>query len=166
MIERIDPTPGENELTTMVAFLDYHRATFAWKCEGLDAEQLARRSAPPSTMSLLGILRHLCDVERAWFDRVAGRSRDQYYFTDAEPDRDFNDAVADGQVVEQAYANWHEAITDGKAVLAGVELDTWFESPYGPLTVRWLLAHLLEEYARHNGHADLLREAIDGAVGE
>ena len=165
-MERIDPEPGRDELTTMVGFLDYHRATFAMKCDGLDAEQLARRSAPPSTLSLLGILRHLCDVERSWFDRVAGRSRDQYYFTDADPDRDFNGAVGEPEVVAQAYANWQEAIEDGRAVLAGVELDTWFDSPHGRLTVRFLLAHLLEEYARHNGHADLLREAIDGATGE
>ena len=151
----------------MLEFLDYHRATFAWKCEGLDAEQLARRSAPPSTMSLLGLLRHLADVERSWFDRVAGRRREQYYFTDGEPDLDFDGAIADPEIVAQAYANWAEAIADSRAVAATVGLDDWFESTHsGRLTVRWLYAHLLEEYARHNGHADLLREAIDGATGE
>ena len=167
MTERIDPAPGNDEKTTLLEFLDYHRATFAWKCEGLDPEQLARRATPPSNMSLLGILRHLADVERSWFDRVAGRKRAQYYFSEDEPDLGFDGAVADPDVVAQAYANWADAVADSRAVAATAGLDDWFESSfYGQLTVRWLYAHLLEEYARHNGHADLLREAIDGATGE
>jgi uncharacterized damage-inducible protein DinB len=165
MTEREDTQPGNDELTTMLDFIEYHRQTFAWKCEGLDAEQLARRSMPPSTLSLLGLLRHLADVERAWFDRVAGRERPKYYF-DGEPSSAFRLATGDPAQVAEAWANWHEAVADGKAVAATVGLDDWFESRYGPLTIRWLYAHLLEEYARHNGHADLLREAIDGATGE
>ena len=166
MIERLDPAPGQDERATMLAFLDYHRQTFAWKCEGLDAVEMARRSAPPSALSLLGILRHLADVERSWFDRVIGRERAQYYYTDADPDRDFDGAIADPIVVAEAYTNWEQAIGDSREVAATAQLDDWFDSPHGRMTVRWLYAHLLEEYARHNGHADLLREAIDGATGE
>jgi hypothetical protein len=166
VIERVDPEPGLDEKTTMLAFLDYHRQTFAWKCEGLDALQMARRSAPPSSLSLLGILRHLADVERSWFDRVIGRDREQYYYTDADPDRDFDGAIADPIVVAEAYTNWEQAMADSREVAASAGLDDWFDSPHGRKTVRWLYAHLLEEYARHNGHADLLREAIDGAAGE
>ena len=166
MIERDIPKAGQDETTTMRAFLDYHRQTLELKCDGLDAEQLARRSAPPSTMSLLGIVRHLAEVERGWFDRVAGRSRGHYYCTDAEPDADFDGASANPALVNEAFANWREAVAEGREVAGAHSLDDWFESAYGPLTIRWLYAHLLEEYARHNGHADLLREAIDGATGE
>jgi hypothetical protein len=165
MTDRADTRPGLGERETLHDFLEYHRATFAWKCEGLDAEQLARRAVPPSTMSLLGLLRHLSDVERAWGDRVAGREPGQYYF-DGEPSSSFRGAAADPQLVAEAYANWAEAIADANVSLAGADLDDWFESKHGRLTVRWLYAHLLEEYARHNGHADLLREAIDGSTGE
>jgi uncharacterized damage-inducible protein DinB len=166
VIERVDPEPGQDERTTMLAFLDYHRQTFELKCEGLDAEQLARRSVPPSTMSLLGILRHLAEVERSWFDRVAGRTRPEHYCTEAEPDADFDGAIADPAVVAEAFANWKAAIVESRVVAATAGLDDWFSSRHGRLAVRWLYAHLLEEYARHNGHADLLRETIDGATGE
>ena len=165
MTERETPAAGLAERETLEAFLDYHRATLAWKCEGLDAEQLARRASPPSELSLLGLVRHMADVERAWFDRVAARHRPHYYFDGSEGFA-FRGAVADPDVVARAFADWHEAVEEGKTVLAGVGLEDWFESKYGPLTIRWLFGHLIEEYARHNGHADLLREAIDGMTGE
>jgi uncharacterized damage-inducible protein DinB len=117
-------------------------------------------------MSLLGILRHLADVERSWFDRVTGRVREEYYFTEQDPDRDFDGAIADPDMVAEAFANWEEAIAESRATAETAGLEDWFDSRWGPLTVRWMYAHLLEEYARHNGHADLLREAIDGETGE
>jgi len=166
MVDRIDPAPGQDEKTTMLAFLDYHRATFAWKCEGLDAEQLARRAIPPSDLSLLGLLRHLADVERNWWGRVIGQEHRPKYYDDGAPDSSIRNVSADEALVAEAYANWNEAIAEGRAIAESADLDQWFDSRHGPLTVRWLYAHLLEEYARHNGHADLLRECIDGAVGE
>ena len=166
MIQRVDPEPGKDEKTTLLEFIDYHRATFAWKCEGLDAEQLARRAVPPSDLSLLGLLRHLADVERNWWGRVIGQeSRPKYYF-DGEPSSAIRNAAADPDQVAEAYANWSEAIAEAREIAATADLDQWFDSIHGRLTVRWMYAHLIEEYARHNGHADLLREAIDGATGE
>ena len=166
MIDRVDPAPGQDEKTTMLAFIDYHRATFAWKCDGLDAEQLATRAMPPSDLSLLGLLQHLADVERNWWGRVIGQEdRPKYYF-DGHPSSAIRNIAADPAVVAKAYENWNEAIAEGRQVAATADLDQWFDSKHGRLTVRWMLAHLIEEYARHNGHADLLREAIDGEVGE
>jgi len=123
--------------------LGAQRATLEVKCAGLDADALARRSVPPSTLSLLGLVRHLADVERRWFRRVlAGADAPARFTSDAEPDGDFDGAVA----------------------AAGLDVareDAW----RGTVSLRWVLVHLVEEYARHNGHADLLRERIDGAVG-
>ena len=166
MIERVDPAPGQDEKTTMLAFVDYHRATFAWKCEGLDAAQLATRATPPSDLSLLGLLQHLADVERSWWGRVIGQEHRPKYYDDGAPSSAIRNVAADPDVVAAAYANWNDAIAEGRSVAAAADLDQWFDSRHGRLTVRWLLAHLVEEYARHNGHADLLREAIDGSVGE
>jgi len=156
------------EKAMLEGFLDFHRATLEWKCSGLTPDELARRAVPPSTMSLLGLVRHLAEVEWAWFDRVdTGVRRPPVYFSDENPDGDFDGAVADVAVVEDAFASWHRAVEQSRAVAARTDLDATFEHDrQGTTTFRWVLIHLVEEYSRHNGHADLLRQVIDGTTGE
>ena len=166
--ERPEPPQVADEKATLVGFLEFQRATLEWKCSGLTAEQLARRAVPPSTMSLLGLVRHLAEVEWAWFDRVdTGVRRPPVYFSDADPDGDFNGAVAEQACVDDAFASWQRAVEQSRAVTDRTPIDATFEHErHGTTTFRWVLAHMIEEYARHNGHADLLRQLIDGATGE
>jgi uncharacterized damage-inducible protein DinB len=168
---RPDPPLVGDERATLAGFLDYQRATLEWKCTGLDPEQLARRAVPTSALSLLGIVRHLADVEWGWFDRFGmdGYRRDPYFFSADDRNRDFDGAVADPDAVAEAFTKWREAVADSRAVVARTDLDATFRHRRWDdreVSLRWVLVHMIEEYARHNGHADLLREAIDGAVGE
>ena len=166
---RRGPENNGDERATLTGFLDYQRGTLEWKCAGLTAEQLARRASPPSTLSLLGIVRHLADVERTWFRRrIAGESVPPIFFTETEPDLDFDGAVADPEVVATAFSAWRREIARAREITSAVKLDDTFVRPGAGerLSVRWVLTHMIEEYARHNGHADLLREAIDGQTGE
>jgi uncharacterized damage-inducible protein DinB len=166
---RTDPPGDTDEKTALLAYLDFHRATLRWKCENLTPDQLALRAVPTSTLSLLGIVRHLAEVERSWFDRVAGvEPRPGLYFTEAEPDLDFDGAVADPVVVRQAYADWEAEIAHAREVAERTPLESGFIRLRTGERVnhRWVLLHMIEEYARHNGHADLLREAVDGSTGE
>ena len=161
------PLPGD-ERTTLNEFLRGQRLTLQVKCDGLDAEQLARRSVEPSTMSLLGLVRHMAEVERSWFRRrFAGADVPKRYQTDADPDGDFNGAVADPAVVEEARAAWREEIVFAEQFTRDHDLDfVGYDSEGEPISLRELLVHMIEEYARHNGHADLLRERIDGRLGQ
>jgi uncharacterized damage-inducible protein DinB len=166
--DRTDPPLVADERATLLGFLDYQRQTLAWKCAGLQPEQLARRAVPPSELSLLGLLRHLAEVERGWFRGFAGEPTSYLYATEEDPDLDFHGAVADPAVVEAAYADWRAEIHHAHDILAGAQLDDTFtrQRDGNTFSLRWVLAHMIEEYARHNGHADLLRERIDGATGE
>jgi uncharacterized damage-inducible protein DinB len=161
---RVVPPGRAGERDTLAAFLDWQRETLWLKCSGLDATGLAARSVPPSELSLLGLLRHLAEAERHWFRRVlAGEPVGGAFGEDS-----WAGAVAEADVVARARATWR-AETDyaRRFVAAAPSLDiTGEESEYGTVSLRWVLVHLVEEYARHNGHADLLRERIDGAVGE
>jgi hypothetical protein len=160
-------TRGEQD--SVRTYLHNYRAMLELKCRGLDAEQLACRSVPPSTMSLLGLVRHLAGVEHSWNRRVLQGQMDleRLYDSDDDPDLDFNGAVADPAVVEDAWASWHREVAAA---------DAWVdqEADWGRLVdvhgeeieVRDILVHLVEEYARHAGHADLLRECIDGRTGQ
>jgi uncharacterized damage-inducible protein DinB len=168
-----DPRPepplrgGERE--TLLGFLRWQRATFELKCAGLEAEALARRAVEPSTLSLLGLLRHLADVERAWSRRIlAGQDGPPIYRTPTDRDAAFTGAVADDAVVADAWHQWRrEAEFTDRFAGQAPHLDVvGHEEWRGPVSLRWVLVHLVEEYARHNGHADLLRERIDGTVGE
>lgn len=153
----------DGELATLQDFLANYRMTLRMKCEGLNAEQLARRSVPPSTMSLLGLLRHLAEVERDW--------RNWFSADDPEPplyggsDADFDGAVAAPAEVDAAYSALarEQAATD--AALAE-HPDLGERLGKDRIAVRELLVHRIEEYARHCGHADLLRECVDGRVGQ
>jgi hypothetical protein len=149
-------------------WLDYHRATLRDKCTGLDEEQLRAASCPPSILTLLGLVRHLTDVERGWFLRgVAQRSADQIpplYYSDEDPDGDFE--RLDSVSTESVLNAYDAAIADIRAAVADAELDHTFNNGGTPCSVRWVYLHMIEEYARHNGHADLIRERIDGATGD
>ncbi|MFJ4844617.1 MULTISPECIES: DinB family protein [unclassified Streptomyces] len=153
----------EGESATLQDFLANYRLTLRMKCEGLNAEQLARRSVPPSTMSLLGLVRHLAEVERDWRNWVSdGEPLPKLY---GARDGDFDGAVADQAVVDAAFADLgrEQAATD--AALAAYP---YLGSRVGKerIAVRELMVHRIDEYARHCGHADLLRECVDGRVGQ
>jgi uncharacterized damage-inducible protein DinB len=167
-----DPREGGprlgDERTTLNEYLRCQRLTLQLKCGGLDAGQLARRGVEPSTMSLLGLVRHMAEVERTWFRlRFAGLEVPRRYQSAADPDADFNGAVADPAVVEEAWAAWREEVAFAEQFTRDNDLGfAGHDSEGEPISLRELLVHMIEEYARHNGHADLLRERIDGRLGE
>lgn len=165
-VERTDPPFEANERDTLSSFLDYYRATIALKCDGVSEDQLRERALPPSNLSLLGIVRHLAEVERSWFRRnVVKEVNDGLWVSDDDVDADF-DHVEHADVAE-AFAAWREHCERSRQILAGVaSLDDTFTSRHGAISLRWLLVHMVEEYARHAGHADLLRERLDGATGD
>ena len=167
-----DPREGGTRLgderATLTEYLRSQRLTLELKCAGLDAEQLARRSVPPSTMSLLGLVRHMAEVERSWFRRrLAGDAAAPKLFGPAY-DIEFDGASADPALVEQAFDAWRTEIAFAQRFVAEApDLDVTAQvDGHGPISLRELLVHMVEEYARHNGHADLLRECIDGRIGE
>ncbi len=145
-------------------WLDWHRATLLRKCAGLDATQLATRAVPPSNLSLLGLVRHMSDTERGWVRQTfRGEQVPDLYYRSDTPDADFEEAGPAG-----AEADFGLYLAECRAVdaaLEGAELDDTFTLQDRTISVRWMWQHLVEEYARHNGHADLLRQAIDGAAG-
>jgi uncharacterized damage-inducible protein DinB len=135
----------------------------------LDADQLARRSVQPSTMSLLGLIRHMAEVERSWFRRVmAGQDAPKLYCTDENPDGDFDGARADPGEVAQAWSSWRDEVDFAERFTRlATDLSLVGTMRNGrPIQLREVLVHMIEEYARHCGHADLLRERIDGRVGQ
>ncbi|MEU4232582.1 DinB family protein [Nonomuraea sp. NPDC026600] len=154
-----------DERTTLVAFLRWHRETLEHKCAGLESAQLAERAVGRSALSLLGLVRHAAESERFWFRRVmAGQELPPLF---SSPDSAFDVASANAQMVAQAWQAWQTEIAFAdRFVDAAQDLElTGNEPGEGPVSLRWVLMHMVEEYARHNGHADLLREQIDGAVG-
>ncbi|MGP3971849.1 DinB family protein [Streptomyces sp. 6N223] len=161
-------TPATAGERTMLAdVLAAQRATLELKCHGLGPE-LARRAVEPSTLSLLGLVRHLADVERRWFRRVlAGQAAPPRFATEANPDEDFDGATPDPAVVAEAWDAWRAEVAFAEVFAADApSLDITGEDAWrGVVSLRWVLVHMIEEYARHNGHADLLRERIDGARG-
>jgi uncharacterized damage-inducible protein DinB len=167
-----DPREGGTSLgderATLIEFLRCQRLTLQLKCEGLDAAQLACRAVEPSTMSLLGLLRHAADVERGWFRRrFADQDVPKRYQSDAQPDGDFDGAVSDQAVVDEAWAAWREEVAFAERFVN--ETDLGFVGRDGggkSISLRELMVHMIEEYARHNGHADLLRERLDGRLGQ
>ena len=166
---RVDAPGQGGELATLLGFLRWQRETLELKCSGLGAADLARRSLEPSKLSLLGLVRHLADVERGWLRLGLARQDAPPIFTsEADPDGDFDGAVADAEVVAQAWDAWRAEVTFASRFVADApDMHVFVDDPWrGPLSLRWVLVHMIEEYARHNGHADLLRERIDGAIGD
>ena len=155
-----------DERTMLEAWLDLHRQTLLMKCTGLNAEQLKQRSATPSTLTLHGLVRHMAEVERDWF-RIyfAGQAVSSPYSTEAWPTADFDDLEAADPATD--FATFAEEVRLARAVTVGRSLDDTFMHPRRgvEINLRWVYVHMIEEYARHNGHADLLRERIDGATG-
>jgi hypothetical protein len=155
---------SERELLT--AYLDWHRATFEQKCAGVPPERLSEKGIPPSGLSLHGLVRHLAGVERWWFRiQFAGQELPMLYYSDDDPNQDFDDLGGD---VNEALAVWREECERAREVInAAASLDeTGVSKRSGePVSLRRIMLHLIAEYARHNGHADLLRERIDGATG-
>ncbi|BFV59549.1 DinB family protein [Kitasatospora sp. CMC57] len=163
---RTEPSRVADERASLTEFLDHQRQTLAMKCAGLTPDQLRTRAVPPSALSLLGLVRHLADVERGWFLNVVAE-RDVPSYWGRTPDGSRADFEVAGADPERAFAVWEEVCGEARAVVAGVDsLDavTYFDGQ--PYSLRYVLTHMIEEYARHNGHADLLRELIDGSTGE
>ena len=164
--ERIGPPLLGGERESLRAFLDFHRATLALKCEGLTDEQLRRQASPPSTLSLLGLVRHMAEVERTWFRRVIAAEDVPLVWSDSGDFQQAYDA-RDADVAE-AFAAWRREIEHARRIeREAASLDvTGHQARWGEdVSLRLVMLHMLHEYARHNGHADLIREAIDGTVG-
>lgn len=167
--ERREPATDADERAMLEGWLDYHRRTLAWKCEGLTDAQLRTASVSPSELTLLGLVRHMADVERGWFRRVlTGEDAGPIHYSRADPDGEFHLTPADTWA--EAYATWQEEIEAARRNAAGFALDDMSKGTHARtgerFNLRWLYTHMIEEYARHNGHADLIREALDGATGE
>lgn len=163
---RPDPPMVGSERETLRGWLDFHRATLAWKCDGLDDEQLRRRSMPPSTLTLAGLVRHMAEVERHWFRRVVAGGSIRHVWSEAWDFQAAYDATEATRA--EAFGAWRSEIAEARRIEGEVTtLDDRFhvESWGCDATLRTLMMHLVHEYARHNGHADLLREGIDGTVG-
>ncbi len=154
-----------DEHGVLLDYLRRYRLTLEMKCADLSPEQLARRSVPPSSMSLLGLVRHLAKVERHWFRwEMAGLDVPKLYSTPEDRDGDFNGALPDQEVVDDAWRSWHAEVAFAEQYVEDhPDLDTTGRSQ---VQLRDILVHMIEEYARHCGHADLLRERIDGRVGQ
>jgi uncharacterized damage-inducible protein DinB len=166
-VERVDPPYVADERQMLETWLDFHRQTLLTKCAGLDREQLKRRSAEPSTLTLLGLVRHMAQVEHGWFREVAtGEAERWLYGGDDNVDGDLHDVDTADAVAD--FATFEAEVAAARTAVADLPLDTVVTHPRRgyPLSLRWIYVHMIEEYARHNGHADLLRERIDGAVGD
>lgn len=171
-VERAPSPRLVDERAALQGWLDFHRQTLLHKCSGLGHEQLALRSVPPSRLSLLGLVRHMAEVEAWWFrSSLRGEQAHGFYGPEDNLEGDFEDL---GSVpAEQVFARYAEECRLADAAAEGLPLETTFENPWWGkgaatqhLDLRWLYLHMIEEYARHNGHADLLREAIDGQTGD
>jgi hypothetical protein len=163
---RIGPPSFGSEREMLRAFLDYQRATLAMKCVGLGTVELRRLSMPPSTLSLLGLVRHLAEVERAWFRRIFEDNDAPMVWSDTI---DFQAAYdASGSTRDEAFAAWEAEVTNSRRIEREAEsLDlAGYQPRWGErVSLRMVMVHVLLEYGRHNGHADFLREGVDGVVG-
>ncbi|MFF9127452.1 DinB family protein [Streptomyces sp. NPDC014889] len=166
---RREPAQNASERAMLEGWLDYHRQTLAWKCEGLTDEQLRTASAKPSELTLMGLVRHMAEVERHWFrDVLVLDAPGPIYYSEKDPDGEFH--VTEADTWAEAYATWQSEIETARRNAAGLGLDELSQGRSAhtdePFNLRWIYTHMIEEYARHNGHADLLRERIDGAAGD
>jgi uncharacterized damage-inducible protein DinB len=176
--DRVEPPYLDGERAAVQAWLEFHRGTLLTKCAGLTPEQLGERSVPPSSLSLRGLVRHMTEVEQGWFRHVLdGQDVPDLYSSADDRDGDFDgmgreaDEPDTATVVAQEFARFAQEcavsreIADGFGSLDDVGRGRTSRSR-DQVSLRWVYLHMIEEYARHNGHADLLRERIDGATGE
>jgi hypothetical protein len=177
---RLELTAAADERTVLTCFLEFHRDALVRTCAGLTDAQLRRRAVPSSNLTLLGLVRHLAGVERWYFQAVmAGRSPGSLYTATDDDDEDFNDL--ESATGDSAFAIWREEVEQSRRIAAELPLEHVGTVPIDPIaaaagtsdpsagrqySLRWVLNHMIDEYARHNGHADLIREAIDGQTGE
>lgn len=165
--ERTEPSTTAGEREQLEGWLDYHRATLAIKCQGLSEEQLREAAVAPSELTLLGLVRHMAEVERHWFrNTFGGAGDDGIWIHDGDRDAEFHDLErAD---TTEAFDAWRTEIDHARALVRDRPLDDTgtLRRTGEPVSLRWILHHMIEEYARHNGHADLLRERIDGSTGD
>jgi hypothetical protein len=164
---RVDPPTAADERQLLQGFLDFHRGTMLWKVSGLSGEQLVQRAVEPSSLSLIGLIRHLSEVEKYWFHRALAQAPSEPKFWTAEdPDGDFNQT--DPARAEQDLEDFRQIVKTSNDLAARYDLEDTFIRPghEGVYSLRYLYLHMIEEYARHNGHADLLRERTDGTTGE
>jgi uncharacterized damage-inducible protein DinB len=166
--ERTDPARILGERPALEAWLDFHRATLLLKCAGLTADQLKERAVPPSRLSLLGLVRHMTEVERWWFRMHAAKTDMPFPYDPDQTGQDF-EALDDADAAANIEA-YKQEIAHARAAVAGKQLDDVVAShgdhPERTRDIRWIYLHMIEEYARHNGHADLIRERIDGVTGD
>lgn len=165
---RAEAGPVRGELDTLVGYLEAYRTTLELKCEGLTPDQLGTRSVPPSNMSLLGLVRHMARVEQSWFRRVIEKHTElPRMFQEDGLDAGFNwTADLDDALVDEAWSLWREEVAHAREVLARTSLDEVVDVHGDPTEVRDIIVHMIEEYARHCGHADLIRECVDGRAGQ
>ena len=165
--DRPMPPLNAGERTTLESWLDFQRATLAMKCAGLDDEQAAAASVPPSPFTLTGLVQRMAEVERSWFRRVlAGEQAAPIYGPQADPDApDGGFELAAGATLRAALATWRAEIDRARKLCADRALTDTGRFMAQDVSLRWIYVHMIEEYARHNGHADLLRERIDGSTG-
>jgi uncharacterized damage-inducible protein DinB len=165
-VTRPDPPTTGDERPMLEVWLDYQRSTLLSKCESIDQAELVRRTVPPSRLSLLGLVRHMTYVEWHWFDHVFAGSPSEAPISLADDvDADFNDLRADAASAD-ANAFLQRCAASRAVVATSADLEELAAAADRPISLRWIMIHMIEEYARHNGHADLLREQIDGSVGE
>ncbi len=164
--ERIGPAATGSERQMLREFLDFHRATLALKCEGVSEAELRLKSSPPSTLSLLGLVRHMAEVERTWFRRVInGEDIPLVWSADGDFQVAYDAARAD---VDEAFLAWQAEVEHSRRIereASSLDETAYSERWHEEVSLRLVMLHVTLEYARHNGHADLLREAIDGTVG-
>jgi uncharacterized damage-inducible protein DinB len=165
-VTRVTEPHSGDERAMLEGWLDWHRQTLLSKCAGLTGEQLATRSVEPSTLSLLGLVRHMAEVERGWFrTNAAGEQLPPIFYSDDNQDGDFDDGTAAS--AEADFAVYHAEVELARKTAATLPLEHTFATARRPeISMRWVFLHMIEEYARHNGHADLLRQRIDGATGD
>ncbi|MFE2047899.1 DinB family protein [Streptomyces sp. NPDC059459] len=167
--KRLEPAPAADERTMLEGWLEYHRQTLALKCEGLTDAQLRTAAVAPSNLSLMGLVRHAAETERSWYRRVlADEDAGPIHYSDEDPDGEFHLTEAD--TWQEAYAGWQAEIEAARRNAAGFHLDDLSRGKHRRTgarpSLRWIHTHMIEEYARHNGHADLIRECLDGTTGE
>lgn len=160
-----DEVAAADEKTTLLRFLHHQRSFLERKVTGVSDQQARAATCPPSDLTLLGLVRHLTDVERGWSQRsLAGRDVPRLYSSEDDPDGDFHPPV--GETVASALERFRIEVEEAEAIYRSMDLDDIERRDRAFYTLRWVLVHLIEEYARHLGHADLIRQAIDGQTGE